>query len=173
MLVQIPSQHFWRTSNIPLRSFMKSVLVVTKKVQCFKTSTSVTANNMRQLRSSHSSYDQLYPAVTINECDSYDQFVEIFSSRNLQYPTLLLRFLTTKKSICPMTQYGRRTRCRVDTIRDCVQRPPFWFIVTAVGCKLTCYLPVITLRTKDQSDQQTINVPFFLFRNVSCKQNNH
>ena len=48
--------------------------------------------NMRQLRSSHSGYDQLYPAVTINDliswCDSYDQFAEIFYS-NLQNPTLL------------------------------------------------------------------------------------
>ena len=48
--------------------------------------------NMRQLRSSHNGYDQLYPAVTINDliswCDSYDQFAEIFYS-NLQNPTLL------------------------------------------------------------------------------------
>ena len=55
--------------------------------------------NMRQLRSSHSGYDQLYPAVTIKDliswCDSYDQFAEIFYS-NLKNPTLLQRFLMTK-----------------------------------------------------------------------------
>ena len=38
-------------------------------------------------------YTDLYPAVTINDliswCDSYDQFAEIFYSRNLQNPTLL------------------------------------------------------------------------------------
>ena len=41
-------------------------LVVTREVHRFKKWTSGTTNK-RQLRSSHSSYDQAYPAVTIND----------------------------------------------------------------------------------------------------------
>ena len=54
---------------------------------------------------------------------NYDQFADIFSFQNLQYPTLLLRISIPKISIGPMTHSGRngwRMMCRVDTIRDCL-----------------------------------------------------
>ena len=72
--------------------------------------------------------------------DSYDRFAEIFSSRNLQYPTMLLRFLISKKSIGSMTP-----GCNIDSEWDAVltqssivwtrrvRGPPFWLrLVTAL-----------------------------------------
>ena len=81
--------------------------------------------------------------------DSYDQFTEIVSSRNLQYPTLLLRFPISKKSIGTMTL----SMCNMDSERGAVltqsaivwtlrvRRPPFWLIVTVLD--RNCYLPMI------------------------------
>ena len=65
MLIQISLQHCWGTSNIPFISFIQSILIVTKEVRRFKKWTPC-ATDMRQLRSSHSSYDHAHPAVTIN-----------------------------------------------------------------------------------------------------------
>ena len=81
--------------------------------------------------------------------DSYDQFAIIFSSRYLQYPTLPLQFLTSKKSIGPMTLFMcniDEERCAVLTqsAKVCTHRvrpPPFWLIVTALDRNR--YLPAI------------------------------
>ena len=80
--------------------------------------------------------------------DSYDQFAEIFVSRYLQYPTLPLQFLTSKKSIGPMTLSMRnmdyeRGAVLTQPAKVCthrVRRPPFWLIVTALDRNR--YLPV-------------------------------
>ena len=72
--------------------------------------------------------------------DRYDQFAEIFSSRYLQYPTLPLQFLTSKKSIGLMTLSMRnmndeRGAVLTQSAKVCthrVRRPPFWLIVTAL-----------------------------------------
>ena len=80
--------------------------------------------------------------------DSYDQFDEIFSFQYLQYPTLPLQFLTSKKSIGPMTlsmrnMDGERGAVLTQSAKVCthrVRRPPFWLIVTALDRNR--YLPV-------------------------------
>ena len=79
--------------------------------------------------------------------DSYDQFTEIFSSRYLQYPTLPLQLLTSKKSIGPITLSVRnmddkRGAVLTQTGKVCthhVRRPPFWLIVTVTySCSAYC-----------------------------------
>ena len=62
--------------------------------------------------------------------DSYDQFAKIFSSRYLQYPTLQLQFLTSKKSIGPMTlsmddEQGAMLTQSAKVCTHRVRRPPF------------------------------------------------
>ena len=108
--------------------------------------------------------------------DSYDQFAEIFSSRYLQYPTLPLQFLISKKSIGPMTLSMRnmddeRGAVLTQSAKVCthrVRRPPFWLIVTALDRNR--YLPVImvinTVLTVEfttewnKMDQRILNASF-------------
>ena len=78
--------------------------------------------------------------------DNYDQFAEIFSFKNLQYPTLLLRISIPKISFGPMTHSGRNMdgeRCAVLTQSAIVWTPPFWLVVTALG--RNCYPSMTTL----------------------------
>ena len=65
--------------------------------------------------------------------DSYDQFAEIFSSRYVQYPTLPLQFLISKKSTGHMTltvrnMDGERGAVLIQSAKVCthsVRDPPF------------------------------------------------
>ena len=114
----------WGVSNIPFISLMKSMLVVF--CFCFFKRRTSGATNMRQLRSSHSSYDQPYPAVMIN--DLFPSLtVTINSPKFSPLEIVNIRpcycwFLRQKKSISPMTL----SRCNmdgavgVDTIQDCL-----------------------------------------------------
>ena len=91
--------------------------------------------------------------------DSYDQFAEIFSSRYLQYPTLPLQFLTSKKSIGPMilsmrNMGDKRGAVLTQSAKVCthrVRRPPFWLIVTALDRNR--YLPVRLCRSSWELDK--------------------
>ena len=148
---------FWLTSLCHIHSIalFKASHKKSSLETFYKRSTNI--KNIRQLPltcdsfAPHSNYAQTYHAVTVNDniswFDSYDQFAEIFSSWNLQYPTFLLLFLAPKKSIGPMALSG----CNMDNVRGVVLtqsaiiwthrfgRLPFWLIVTALD--RNCSLP--------------------------------
>ena len=100
--------------------------LLSEVVQSFEKWTSVTTN-MWQLRSSHSSYDQAYPAVIINDLFP-GVTVSIDSSKFSLAETCNIRSGYYGFS-CPNIdrshdsfrgKFRRRTRCRVDTIHDCL-----------------------------------------------------
>ena len=114
------------------------------------------ATDMRQLRPSHSSYDQAYPAVTIN--DLFPGVTVTINSQKFSHPDICnirpcrCSFSHLKKSIGPMTLSMRNMddgRGAVLTqsakvCTQCVRRPPFWLIITALDRNR--YLPVLWAR---------------------------
>ena len=95
----------------------------------FKKWTSGTTNK-QQLRSSHGSYDQAYPAVTIN--DLFPGVTVTINSPKFSLPDICISHPAAAVSHTQKinrshdsfrAQYGRRTGCRVDTIRESLNSP--------------------------------------------------
>ena len=133
---------------------------------------------MRQLRSSHSSYNQAYSAVTIN--DLFPVLTVTMNSPKFSPPEICnirpcccgFSRRKNRSHDSPRAQYRWRTRCVLTQSAIVwthhVGRPPFWLIVTALD--RNGYLPVLCQGDVRRRFAKFIVNMFFFFCLSVCQQ---